>query len=143
MDSTDTGSNGDGTEQQQAGGDREDGDGGDTSLTQRLVTAVSVALAVVLFSFLGWQAVTVPSGGPPQVSVENTAAVGSDVRVTVAVSNPTAAGFERVTVQVSCTDPPKEVVVEHVPAGDRRRAHVLCPAWNRSSGASLSSWSQL
>ena len=122
----------------------DDGDGGDQSTAQRLVTVLSLALTLVIFAALVWQAVTAPAGQQPRVSVVDTTALsdGNEV-VTVAVENPAAVGFESVTVDVGCTDPPVTETVEHVPAGDRRAVHVVCPDWNGSASARVRSWTEL
>lgn len=122
------------------GGSDESADGGSPGL-QRVITATSVVVTLLIFSSVVWQAVTTPTAAVPQVEVVETRPMANgDVSVTVAVTNPSASGFEQVTASVDCTDPPVKVTFTHVPADARRTAHVVCPAWNRSMGASVSSW---
>lgn len=116
-----------------------DGDG--PSFVERAVTAASVLVAVAVFSFVVWQAVTTPARGPPRAEVVDTSPLGNgSVEATVAVVNPSAGGLEAVTVRVHCDEPPVAVSAEHVPVDDRRTVTVVCPAGSRPIRADVVSW---
>lgn len=126
----------------QSGSGQGAGDG--PTLVERAVTAVSIVVTLLLFAAVLWQAAVAPTNQAPTATVVETApAQDGGVRVSIVVANPSVAGFESVSVSVNCTDPPVELVYEHLPAGDRRTKQVRCPSWNRSTTVSVTSWTKL
>lgn len=122
-----------------SGGSGNDGDG--PSHAEKAVMAISVAFTLALFAFVVWQAVTTPTGVPPQASVVGTQSMDDgSVRVTVRLLNPSDVGLQLVTVEVGCTTPPPEVQFQNVPADDYQVGYVRCPGGTTNPNASVSWW---
>lgn len=137
--------------------------GGDDppTLAEWIAIAISVAVTLLLFGFLAWQAATVPADGTPTATVTGTQPTAAGSAVTVEVSNPAAAGFEAVTVGVDCANAPnaaasnvtapnatapnataaaRSITVEHLPARASRQGTIVCPAGADDPSASVRSW---
>lgn len=103
--------------------------------------AISVALTLALFAFVVWQAMTTPTGIPPQASVVGTQSMpDGSVEVTVRLDNPSDVGLQMATVEVDCTSPPPEIQFQNVPADDYQVGYVRCPGGTSGPDASISWW---
>lgn len=103
--------------------------------------AASVVFTVLLFAFVLWQASTTAAVAEPAATVTETEPLpGGDVKVTVSFRNAQDIGLVAATVEVDCDAPPPEITFEHVPAGDRRTGHVVCPSGTENPTASVSTW---
>ncbi|MFB6179244.1 MAG: hypothetical protein ABEI77_05920 [Halorientalis sp.] len=126
--------------------DRSDGDDGagtssNPSTAQKAVTITSILLTVVLFGYAGWQLLSAPTPAPPEAHVRNTSTLSDGrVAVTVELRNRMDTGFETVTVESSCTDPPTELEFTYVPALATRRGTIVCPANTTAPSVTVASW---
>lgn len=111
------------------------------STAEKVVMAISVTFTLALVAFVVFQAMTTPTGVPPQASVVGTQPMAGDsVEVAVRLNNPSDVGLQRVAVEVDCTSPPPEVQFQHVPADDYQVGYVVCPAGTSDPGANVSWW---
>lgn len=129
------------------GGSNGQGSGGNgggqqqSSVAEKVLTAISVAFTVALFAYVIWQATFVPNGGVPRATVVGTETLSDgSVRVNVRFANPGDVGLVTATVEANCTRPPPEVQFENVPADGRREGTVVCPAGTTAPNVSVSSW---
>lgn len=121
--------------------------GGDAPTTAEwFAIAISVAVTLLLFGFLAWQAATVPADGTPTATVTGTQPTDHGQAVAVEVSNPAATGLESVTVGVDCangsnaTPIVQSIAFEHLPAKASRRGVVVCPTGAEDPSASVHTW---
>lgn len=141
----DGGRNGDGGNGGRSGGGGGNGDGGSDddgpSGAEKAVMAISVGFTLALFAFVVWQAMTTPTGVPPQASVIGTQSMSDgSVTVSVRLDNPSDVGLQMATVEVDCTSPPPEIQFQNVPADDYQIGYVNCPSGTSNPNASVSWW---
>lgn len=111
------------------------------STAEKVLTVISVAFAVLLFSYVAWQAVQPPDGTQPQVEVVGTdEAANGSVVVHVELTNPGNAGLISATAEASCGQPPPDVTFEYVPAGGREQGVLVCPLGTTRPDVSVSAW---
>lgn len=100
---------------------------------------VSVAVTVLLFGYVAWQAATVPADGVPEATVTGVETTGDGrVAVEVELTNAGRTGLESVSVGVDCAE--EEIDFQHVPANGRRSGVVVCPAGTEEPSAEVNSW---
>lgn len=113
------------------------------STVERAVSVASVAVTLALLGFVAWQAWTVPAAENPEARVVDTATLpNGGVEVTVEFVNDQDVGVVSATVELSCGSPPAEVTFEHVPAGGRATAHVVCPPGSSDPAATVRTWQE-
>lgn len=123
------------------GGDGQGTEKSGPSTAEKVVMAISVAFTLALVAFVVFQAMTTPTGVPPQASVVGTQPMAGDsVEVAVRLDNPSDIGLQRVAVEVDCTSPPPEIQFQHVPADDYQVGYVVCPTGTADPGANVSWW---
>lgn len=112
-----------------------------SSAAEKVLTGISIAFTVLLFSYVALQAVQPPDGTHPQAHVVGTdEASNGSVVVRVELTNAGNAGLISATVETDCERPPPDVTFEYVPAGDRERGTLVCPAGTTRPNVSVSSW---
>lgn len=110
-------------------------------MAEMAVIALSVAITVLLFAYAGWQMVTPPEGGTPEVSVVGTETMpNGNVAVTVRLRNPRDVGLITATVESSCSSPPTRVEMSFIPASSTRTATLVCPPGTTDPGVSVVNW---
>lgn len=103
--------------------------------------ALSVAFALCLLAFAGWQIATPEVRTAPEASVVDTETLrNGDVAVTVELRNPSDVGLVSATVESNCTTPPASVGFSYVPASSTRRGTVVCPARTADAPVSVADW---
>lgn len=111
------------------------------STAEKVVTAISVAFTVLVFSYAVWHAVEPPDGTHPEVEVVGTErADNGSVLVHVLFKGSGDRGLASATVETDCTQPPPELTFEHVPADGRERGTLVCPPGTTDPSVSVSSW---
>lgn len=111
------------------------------STAEKVLTVISVALTLLLFGYVAWQATQPTNKTLPEVSVvgTETAANGSLV-VHVRLVNPGDEGLISATVEANCTQPPPDVTLDYIPADGTARGVVVCPPGPSEPSVSVSSW---
>lgn len=108
---------------------------------ERTVMAVSALLTLTLLAYVGWHAWTAPPDANPSarvVSVETLDA--GQVAVSVEILNDSGVGLLSAVVEVDCDEPAPSVEFANIPAGGRRKGHVVCPEGTVAPTASVASW---
>lgn len=130
-------------------GDSEDGSGDNTgdnsapSVPQKAVMVISVALALVLLGYAGWQILYGSPPSSPEASVVDTSQLpDGEVAVTVRIRNSNDRGLVRATVEADCADPPPQIEFTYVPSHDTRTATLVCPPATSNPNATVVAWVQ-
>lgn len=112
-----------------------------TSTAEKAVMVISITFTVLLFAYAGWQMVSPPTAGPPEVSVVETTPLGNDsVAVTVRLRNPSDVGLITATVESNCSSPPAEVGFSYIPALSTRTGTLVCPSGTTDPSVSVANW---
>lgn len=137
------GGTGSGRDDGSSGGSGGSSGGGGTSTVERAITAISVAFTLVLLGVVLWQSVTAPADVRPQASVtEVETGPNGRLEVTVELVNQGSVGLASATVEVGCTQPPTELVFQHVPASGRRQGTVVCPSGTTGPDVTVTGWQE-
>lgn len=95
---------------------------------EKAFMAASAAFALLLFGYLLYQAITSPTGLPPEVEVTGVETMESgEMHVQVRLTNRGGAGLLVAEVTVACGDDPPTLLFQHVPAEGAREGHAVCP----------------
>lgn len=125
---------------QNSQGDR-NGRGDETGTVEKAVMAFSIAIAVLLFAYAGFQALGGASSAPPEATVVGTERLSDDsVAVRVQIRNPRDTGLVAATVESDCTSPPPEVRFSYLPADSTETGTLVCPANTTSPNVSVANW---
>jgi hypothetical protein len=111
------------------------------STAEKVITAISVAFTVLVFSYVAWHAVKPPDGTHPEVEVVGTEqADDGSVLVHVVFEGFGDRGLASATVEADCEQPPPKLTLEHIPADGRERGTLVCPPGTTDPSVSVSSW---
>lgn len=105
---------------------RDDRPGPDRAETA--VTLVSVLAVTALFLYAVVQAATVPATPVLTASILAVREEGQDLLVDVELLNLGGVGVRSAEIEVTCREPAPTLTFDHVPAGGRRTATVVCPS---------------
>lgn len=107
---------------------------------ERASMVASAMVALVVFSYMAWQAVVLPDAPVLSARVLDVATTEAGVEVRVEVRNDGGVGLRAVEVSVDCAERAPALTFENVPASGRRAGVLVCPAGTAAPTASVTSW---